>query len=231
MSSPKLRESSARMLKVNEGRWPRNVPIPRATSEDIRTSRLAREMKIFPYGQNVAAVVSAVMEKDRQDASRKRRAFVRVGDPRREVKMARRIAKSATPGTSKPFLGTKSATPGPSKPLPAVPAPEQKPPSPPRTVETEVGGVEVSMDISVDDYLVDGVAMFDAHTGRGPVGEFFWTRCLMRLWCRIGGWATGCCPGVGGGWVGRRGDWGEGVCAGPMGQVLRQWRDRFGRRR
>jgi hypothetical protein len=28
------------------------------------------------------------------------------------------------------------------------------------------------MDISVDDYLVGGVAIFDAHTGRGPVGEF-----------------------------------------------------------
>jgi hypothetical protein len=28
MSSPELRESSARMLKVTRGRWPRNVPIP-----------------------------------------------------------------------------------------------------------------------------------------------------------------------------------------------------------
>ena len=48
MSSPELRESSARMLKVTGGRWPRNVPIPRAASEDMFTSRLAREMKIFP---------------------------------------------------------------------------------------------------------------------------------------------------------------------------------------
>jgi hypothetical protein len=47
MSSPKLRESSARMLEVTGGRWPRNVPIPRAADEDIFTSRLAREMKIF----------------------------------------------------------------------------------------------------------------------------------------------------------------------------------------
>jgi hypothetical protein len=37
-----------------------------------------------------------------------------------------------------------------------------------------VGGAEVSMDISVDDYLVGGVVMFDAHTGQDPVGEFFW---------------------------------------------------------
>jgi hypothetical protein len=53
------------MLKVTGGRWPRNVPIPRATGEDMFTSRLSREMKNFPYGQNVGAVVSAVMEKDR----------------------------------------------------------------------------------------------------------------------------------------------------------------------
>jgi hypothetical protein len=89
MSSPELRESSARMLKVTGGRWPRNVQIPRAAGEDIRTSRLAREMRIFPYGRNVADVVSAVMEMDRQDASRKHRAFARVGDPRLEVNMAR----------------------------------------------------------------------------------------------------------------------------------------------
>jgi hypothetical protein len=76
MSSPELRESSARMLKVTGGRWPWNVPIPRAACEDMCTFRLAREMKIFPYGRNVAAFVSAVMEKDRQDVSRKRRAFV-----------------------------------------------------------------------------------------------------------------------------------------------------------
>jgi hypothetical protein len=106
------------MLKVTAGRWPRNVPIPRAAGEDIRTSRLAREMKIFPYGRNVVAVVSAVMEKDHQDASRKRRAFVRVRDPRCEVKMARGIAKSAAPGTSKPPPDAKSTAPGPSKAAP-----------------------------------------------------------------------------------------------------------------
>ena len=108
MSSPELQESSARMLKVVGGRWPRNVLIPRAVGEDIRTSRLAREMRIFPYEWNVDVVVSAVMEKDRQDASWKRRAFARVGDPRREVKMAQGAAKSAAPGTSKPPLGAKS---------------------------------------------------------------------------------------------------------------------------
>jgi hypothetical protein len=136
-------------------------------------------MKIFPYGRNVAAVVSVVMEKDRQDASQKCRAFARVRDPRREVKMARGIVKSAAPGTSKPSSGAKSAAPGPSKPLPVVPAQERRPPSPSRPTETEVGGAEVSMDISVEDYLVGGVAMFDAHTGRGPIGEFFLFFCFL----------------------------------------------------
>jgi hypothetical protein len=28
MSSPELRESSARMMRVTEGRWPRNISIP-----------------------------------------------------------------------------------------------------------------------------------------------------------------------------------------------------------
>jgi hypothetical protein len=71
------------MLKVTGGRWPRSVPIPRAAGEDMCTSQLASEMKIFPYGRNVATVVPVVMEKYRQDASRKHRAFARVGDPRR----------------------------------------------------------------------------------------------------------------------------------------------------
>jgi hypothetical protein len=115
MSSPELRESSARMLNVTGGRWPRNVPIPLAAGEDIFTSRLAREMKIFPYGRNIAVVVSAVMDKDRQDAARKRRAFTRVGDPSHEVKRARGGAKSTAPGSNKPPPAVKLAVPRPSK--------------------------------------------------------------------------------------------------------------------
>jgi hypothetical protein len=173
MSSPELRESSARMLKVTGGRWPRNVPIPRAAGEDVRTSRLAREMRIFSYRQNVATVVLAVMEKDRHDASQKRRAFARVVDPHREVKMARRVTKTAAPSTSKPPLGVKPTAPGRSKPLPAAPVQERRPPSPPRASKTEAGKVGASMDISVDDYLLGGISIFDADTGRGLVCECF----------------------------------------------------------
>ena len=154
------------MLKVTGGRWPRNVPIPRAAGEDMFTSRLAREMKIFLYGRNVGAVLSVVMEKDRQDTPRKRWAFARVGDPRREVKMARASAKTVTPGASMP--------------PPVAPTHERKPPLPPRAAEAVVAGAEISMDVFVDDYLMGLVAMFDAHTGLDPAGEFltFFARSL-----------------------------------------------------
>jgi hypothetical protein len=135
------------MLKVTGGRWPRNIPIPRAAIEDIFTSRLARELKIFPYGRNIAAVVLAVMKKNRQDAARKRRAVTRVGDPFREAKKVRGGAKFAAPGSSKPPPAVKPAAPRPSKSsagaratassvgnMPsAEPAKERRPPSPMRT--------------------------------------------------------------------------------------------------
>jgi hypothetical protein len=95
--APELWESSTRMLKITGGRWPRNVPIPRAAGKDMFMSRLARKMKIFPYGRSVGAVVSTVMEKDRQDAPWKRRACAKLADPRHEAKMARPSAKPAAP--------------------------------------------------------------------------------------------------------------------------------------
>jgi hypothetical protein len=120
MSSPELRESSARMLEVTGGRWPKNVPIPRAASEDFFTSRMARDLKVFPYGRNIAAVVSAVMERDRQDAAQKRWAVVRIADPMREAKKARGSAKAAASGSSKPVPAAKPASPGHSKALASV---------------------------------------------------------------------------------------------------------------
>jgi hypothetical protein len=49
---------------------------------------------------------------------------------------------------------------------------ERRRASPTHTTEEAVGGAEVSLDISVGDYTMGGVAIFDAHTGRGPVGEY-----------------------------------------------------------
>ena len=107
MSSPELRESSARMLKVTGGCWPRNVPIPRAASGDVFTSRMVRKWRVFPYGWNIAAVVSAVMDKDRQGAAQKRQAAVRLVEAR--PKRQRGAAKAAAPGGGKPPLAADGA--------------------------------------------------------------------------------------------------------------------------
>jgi hypothetical protein len=115
MSSPELRESLARMLEVTGGRWPKNLPIPWVEGEDMSTSCIARGLRIFPYGRNIAAVVSIVMNKDCQDAAQKRWAVIRLPDPRREAKRAWGSAKAAAPGGSQPTLGAKPAAPKSSK--------------------------------------------------------------------------------------------------------------------
>jgi hypothetical protein len=198
MSSPELRESSARMLEVTRGRWPKNVPIPRATGEDFFTSRMARDLRVFPYGRNIAAVVSAVMNKDRQDAAQKRRAVVRL--PKARPKRARGSAKAAVPGGSQPSLpanlvaprssklpesakaagasGTKSAPEG------AVKVREQ--PSPGKRV------ADFDTNISVDDYLV---------------GKFFLTDVTLQ---GRGRRTTCCCLAYGGSHGIYRDFWGEG---------------------
>jgi hypothetical protein len=166
MSSLELRESSARMLRVTGGWWPRNVPIPRAACEDFFTSRMVREWKVFPYGRNIAVVVSAVMDKDRQGAAQKRQAVVRLHEAR--PKRQRGAARAAAPGGGKPPLAAKSAVPasskapepaagaGGSRPAKALPASSRVPevakaarglPSPGKAV------ADFATYISVDDYL------------------------------------------------------------------------------
>jgi hypothetical protein len=162
MYLPELRESSARMLEVTGGRSPKNVPIPRAAGEDFFMSRMARDLKVFPYGRNIAAVVSAVMEKDCQDAAQKRRAVVRIVDPMREAKRAWGSAKAAASGSSKPVPAVKPAAPrhskasasakaaafGGSKPPPGGPAKGRELPSPGQHV------ADFGTNISVEDYFV-----------------------------------------------------------------------------
>jgi hypothetical protein len=154
MSPPELRESSTRMLRVTGGRWPRNVPIPRAAGEDIFMSRMARELKIFPYGRNIVVVVSAVMEKERQDAARKRQTVTRVGDPFREAKKARGGAESTAPGPSKSSAGAKAAASGAGKLPSAEPAKERRLPSPAHTDVAAARVADFDTDICVGDYLV-----------------------------------------------------------------------------
>jgi hypothetical protein len=68
MTLLELRETSSQMLKVTGGRWHRKDPIPLAADDDYFTSHMARELKIFPYERSIGVVVSAVMDKDRQEA-------------------------------------------------------------------------------------------------------------------------------------------------------------------
>jgi hypothetical protein len=162
MSSPELREASARMLEVTGGRWPKNVLIPRAAGEDFYTSHMAHDLKEFPYGRNIAAVVSAVMNKDRQDAAQKRWAVVRTADPTREAKRARGSMKAAASGSSKPVAPAKVAAPGPNKASASVKAAAScggRPPlgEPTKGQELPSPGRRVAgfgTNISVEDYLV-----------------------------------------------------------------------------
>jgi hypothetical protein len=166
MSSPELRESSARMLRVTGGYWPRNVPIPRAAGDDFFTSRMVREWRVFPYGRNIGAVVSAVMDKDRQGAAQKRQAAVRLVEAR--PKRQRGPAKAAAPGGGRPPLAAKSGVPasskapeatagaGDSKSAKAVPPPSGVAEVAKAARALPLSGKRVAdfvTDISVDDYL------------------------------------------------------------------------------
>jgi hypothetical protein len=192
MSSPELRESSARMLEVTRGRWPKNVPIPRAVGEDFFTSRMVRDLRVFPYGRNIAVVMSAVMNKDRQEAAQKRRAVIRL--PEARPKRARGTVKAAVPGGSQPTLAAKSAAPGSGKVLESVkaagaggiksasdgPAKARELPSPGKRV------ADFGTNISVEDYLVGkffltGDTLQDRARGNLLLFRLWWRpRCLSR---------------------------------------------------
>jgi hypothetical protein len=214
MSSPELRESSARMLRVTEGWWPRNVPIPRAAGEDLFTSRMVRDWKVFSYGRNIAAVVSAVMDKDRQGAAQKRQAVVRLHEAR--PKRPRGAAKAAAPGGSQPPLAAKSAAPassrapeaakaaaaGGSKSAKAAPMSSRVSEAAKAARELPPPGKRVAdfaTDISLDDYLV----------GKSLARVFF--NLLIR--CRVERRPTCCCSACRGDRGGCCGAQGEGHCS------------------
>jgi hypothetical protein len=211
MSSPELRESSARMLRVTGGWWPRNVPIHHAAGEDFFTSRMVRDWKVFPYGRNIAAVVSAVMDKDRQGAAQKRQAVVRLHEAR--PKRQRGAAKATAPGGGQPPLAAKSAVPassrapeaakaaaaGGSKSAKAAPAPSRVPEAAKAARELPPPGKRVAdfaTDISVDDYLVGT-----------RLARFFFNLLIRR---RVGRRPTCCCSACRGDHGGCRSAKGEG---------------------
>jgi hypothetical protein len=129
---------------------------------------MARDLKVFLYGRNIAVVVSAVMERERQDAAQKRWAVVRIVDPMREAKRAQGSAKAAASGGSKPVsaakpvapghskavASAKAAAPGGSKPPPGGLRKGRRPLSPARRI------ADFGTDISVEDYLVGKLKLF-----------------------------------------------------------------------
>jgi hypothetical protein len=133
---------------------------PARPAKTFFTSCMVRDWRVFPYGRNIAAVVSAVMDKDRQGAAQKRQALVRLHEAR--PKKPRGTAKAAAPGGSQPPLAAKSAAPGSNRvpeaakaataggtksvPAGAVKARELPPPG--KRV------ADFATDISVEDYLV-----------------------------------------------------------------------------
>jgi hypothetical protein len=213
MSSPELRESSARMLRVTGGWWPRNVPIPRAAGEDFFTSRMVHAWKVFPYGRNIAAVVSAVMDKDRQGAAQKRQVVVRLHEAR--PKRQRGAAKATAPGGGKPPLAAKSVVPassrapeaaaaaGGSKSAKAAPASGKVPEAAkaardlPSPVKHDA---DFATDICVDDYLV----------GKLLASDIFFNLLIHR---RVGRRPACCCSACRGDHGGCRGAKGEGWCS------------------
>jgi hypothetical protein len=169
MSSPELRESSARMLRVTGGWWPKNIPVPRAAGEDFFTSHMVRAWKVFPYGRNIAAVVSAVMDKDRQGAAQKHQAVVMLHEAR--PKRQRGAVKATAPGVGQPPLAVKSAVPASSRAPDAAKAAATGGPKSAKAAPSSGGLPEAAKaarglpphgkrvadfatDISVEDYLV-----------------------------------------------------------------------------
>jgi hypothetical protein len=184
-----------------------------AAGEDFFTSHMVRDWKVFPYGRNIAAVVSAVMDKDRQGAAQKRQAVVRLHEAR--PKRQRGAAKAAAPGGGQPSLAAKSAVPasssapeaakaataGGSKSVKAAPASSRAPEAAKAARELPPGKrvADFATDISVENYLV----------GKSLARVFF--NLLIRR--RVGRRPTCCCSACRGDSGGCRGAQGEGQCS------------------
>jgi hypothetical protein len=118
---------------------------------------------VFPYGRNIATVVSAVMDKDRQGAAQKRQAVVRLHEAR--PKRQRGAARATAPGGGKPPPAAKLVVPasskaaagaGGSKSAKTVPSSSRVPDAAKAARGLPPPGKRVAdfaTDISVDDYL------------------------------------------------------------------------------
>jgi hypothetical protein len=169
------------------------------------TSRLAREMKIFPYGRNVAAVVSTVMEKDRQDASRKRQHSR--GSGTRAARSRRRGGSRSLPPLAPASLRRARSPPPPAPSSRCLPRSGGLHPRRVPLRRRWVGPHWSPWIFPWRTILWAGSRCSTPILGGDPSVGFFLAGpgFLTGLRCRVGGWATGCCSSAGGGWVGRRG--------------------------
>jgi hypothetical protein len=205
------------MLRVIGGWWPKNVPVPRAAGEDFFTSRMVRAWKVFPYWRNIAAVVSAVMDKDRQGAAQKRQAVVRLHEAR--PKRQRGATKATAPGGGQPPLAAKSAVPASSRAPDAAKAagtggPKSAKAAPSSSGLPEAGKAarglsppgkrvaDFATDISVEDYFV-GKSLARASF------FFFFIFFDLSMRRRVGRRPASCCSACRGGCRGAKG---EGQC-------------------
>jgi hypothetical protein len=128
---------------------------------------MVRKWRVFPYGQNIAAVVSAVMDKDRQGAGQKRQAALRLVEARPK-RQRRGSVKAVALGGGKPPLAAKSGVPasskapeaaagaGGAKPVKAVPPPSRVAEAAKAARALPSAGKRVAdfaTDICVEDYL------------------------------------------------------------------------------
>lgn len=168
----------------------KKIPFPWLPMKIILCLVWLRILNFFPYGRYIGVVVIAVVDKDHQESTQKKqKALLRLVDPRREAKMLRPSAKG-------------SAAVATMLPPTELAASARKVPSPAKASEvegakgTKIGGAgDVSRELSVDDYLIEGVSMFDAHTRLAAGGECIYHRvsfydgvCIL---VRIGFWTQG----------------------------------------
>jgi hypothetical protein len=149
---------------------------------------MVHKWRVFPYGWNIAAVVSAVMDKDRQGAAQKRQATIRIVEARPK-RQKRGSATAAAPSGGKPPLAAKSGVPasskapeaaagaGGSKPAKAVPPLSRVAEAAKAARALSLAGKRVAdfaTDICVEDYLGGkSLALFfnslvRCRVGRGP---------------------------------------------------------------
>jgi hypothetical protein len=110
ITSPELWETSSCMLKVVGVRWHRKDPIPRPSAMTILRPVWLMSRNSFPYGRNIGAIMTTVMEKDRQETQRNKwKASLWLVYPRRDAKTPCPSVRGAVLAVTMPPRGASGA--------------------------------------------------------------------------------------------------------------------------